>query len=123
MTINEKLAHELNIRLKQVDAAVELLDAGNTVPFISRYRKEVTGGLDDDQLRRLTERLTYLRNLEEKREDTKKLIDAQGKLTFGSLLNGAYCVVETKAPDGYNLPSGPVLYFTVENAELASGSS
>ncbi len=81
MTINEKLALELNIRLNQVDAAVELLDAGNTVPFISRYRKEVTGGLDDDQLRRLTERLTYLRNLEEKREDVKKLIDAQGKLT------------------------------------------
>ena len=71
MTINERLASELSIRINQVDAAVELLDAGNTVPFISRYRKEVTGGLDDDVLRRLCERLTYLRNLEEKREDTK----------------------------------------------------
>ena len=81
MTINEKLALELNIKVTQVNAAVELLDAGNTVPFISRYRKEVTGSLDDEQLRRLSERLTYLRNLEEKREDTKKLIDAQGKLT------------------------------------------
>ena len=81
MTINEKLALELNIKLTQVNAAVELLDAGNTVPFISRYRKEVTGSLDDEQLRRLSERLAYLRNLEEKREDTKKLIDAQGKLT------------------------------------------
>ena len=81
MTINERLAAELNIRPKQADAAVELLDSGNTVPFISRYRKEVTGGLDDDVLRRLAERLAYLRNLEEKREDTKKLIDAQGKLT------------------------------------------
>ena len=96
MTINEKLAHELNIRLKQVDAAVELLDAGNTVPFISRYRKEVTGGLDDDQLRRLTERLTYLRNLEEKREDTKKLIDAQGKLTeeISAAIDAAETVTE-----------------------------
>ena len=81
MTINEKLSQEIGIKLTQVEAAVELLDAGNTVPFISRYRKEVTGGLDDEQLRRLTERLTYLRNLEEKREDVKKLIDAQGKLT------------------------------------------
>lgn len=81
MTINERLAEELDIRQKQADAAVELLDAGNTVPFISRYRKEVTGGLDDDILRRLSERLQYLRSLEEKREDIKKLIDAQGKLT------------------------------------------
>jgi len=81
MTINEKLALELNIKVTQVNAAVELLDAGNTVPFISRYRKEVTGSLDDEQLRRLSERLTYLRNLEERREDTKKLIEAQGKLT------------------------------------------
>ncbi len=81
MSINEILAEELGVRVKQVDAAVELLDGGNTVPFISRYRKEVTGGLDDDILRRLSERLQYLRSLEEKRGDIKKLIDAQGKLT------------------------------------------
>ena len=81
MTINEKLALELNVKLTQVEAAVGLLDEGNTVPFISRYRKEVTGGLDDEQLRRLSERLTYLRNLEEKREDVRGLIEAQGKLT------------------------------------------
>ncbi len=81
MTINERLAEELKIKVTQVDAAVGLLDEGNTVPFISRYRKEVTGGLDDEQLRKLSERLTYLRGLEEKREDTMKLIDAQGKLT------------------------------------------
>ena len=67
MTINERLAAELNIKQSRIDAAVELLDAGNTVPFISRYRKEATGGLDDEQLRRITERLTYLRNLEERR--------------------------------------------------------
>ncbi|MBQ5757092.1 MAG: RNA-binding transcriptional accessory protein, partial [Clostridia bacterium] len=96
MTINERLASELSIRINQVDAAVELLDAGNTVPFISRYRKEVTGGLDDDVLRRLSERLTYLRNLEEKREDTKKLIDAQGKLTeeIAAALDAAQTVTE-----------------------------
>ncbi len=81
MTVNERLSEELGIRQKQVDAAVELLDGGNTVPFIARYRKEVTGGLDDDQLRRLSERLTYLRSLEEKRESVLKLIDEQGKLT------------------------------------------
>lgn len=96
MTINERLAAELNIRPKQADAAVELLDSGNTVPFISRYRKEVTGGLDDDVLRRLSERLAYLRNLEEKREDTKKLIDAQGKLTeeLKTALDAAQSVTE-----------------------------
>ena len=96
MTINERLAAELNIRPKQADAAVELLDSGNTVPFISRYRKEVTGGLDDDVLRRLSERLAYLRNLEEKREDTKKLIDAQGKLTeeLKTALDAAQTVTE-----------------------------
>ncbi|MBQ8525023.1 MAG: RNA-binding transcriptional accessory protein [Clostridia bacterium] len=96
MTINERLAAELNIKLTQTDAAVELLDAGNTVPFISRYRKEVTGGLDDDVLRKLSERLTYLRNLEEKREDTRKLIDAQGKLTeeIASALDAAQTVTE-----------------------------
>ena len=54
MTINERLASELNIKQSRIDAAVELLDAGNTVPFISRYRKEATGGLDDEQLRRIT---------------------------------------------------------------------
>ncbi len=96
MTINEILAKELGIRLGQVEAAVELLDGGNTVPFISRYRKEVTGGLDDEQLRRLTERLSYLRKLEEKREETKKLIDAQGKLTeeLSAAIDNAATVTE-----------------------------
>ncbi|MCQ2456333.1 MAG: RNA-binding transcriptional accessory protein [Clostridia bacterium] len=96
MTINERLSAELKISLKQIDAAVELLDAGNTVPFISRYRKEVTGGLDDEQLRRLTERLTYLRNLEEKKAEVKKLIDAQGKLTeeLVAALDAAQTVTE-----------------------------
>ena len=81
MDILLKLSEETGIRLSQVEAAVKLLDEGNTVPFISRYRKEATGGLDDTALRGLCERLNYLRNLEEKKNDTKNLIDAQGKLT------------------------------------------
>ena len=81
MTVNERLSEELGISGRQVNAAVELLDGGNTVPFIARYRKEVTGGLDDEQLRRLSERLNYLRSLEEKRESVLNLINEQGKLT------------------------------------------
>ena len=81
MDIIKKLSEELNIRQTQVEAAVGLLDDGNTVPFIARYRKEATGGLDDEVLRALTERLNYLRNLDARREEVKSLIDAQGKLT------------------------------------------
>jgi uncharacterized protein len=80
-SIEERLAKELNISLKQVNSVVELLDGGNTVPFISRYRKEVTGGLDDDILRKFFERLNYLRNLEERKSDVIRLIEEQGKLT------------------------------------------
>ena len=75
------LADELSLRRTQIEAAVRLLDDGNTVPFISRYRKEATGGMDDGQLRTLTERLTYLRNLEKRRGEVRALIDEQGKLT------------------------------------------
>jgi uncharacterized protein len=75
------LAQELNVRLNQVTASVALLDEGATVPFISRYRKEVTGGLDDTQLRTLEERLRYLRELEERRSSILKNIDEQGKLS------------------------------------------
>ena len=67
MNITKQIASELTVREAQVDAAIKLLDEGNTVPFISRYRKEVTGGLNDEQLRTLSERLTYLRNLEDKK--------------------------------------------------------
>ncbi|MGC3873193.1 Tex family protein [Halomonas sp. GXIMD04776] len=79
--ITQRLATELAVRPQQVAAAVELLDGGATVPFISRYRKEVTGGLDDGQLRSLEERLRYLRELEERREAVLASIDEQGKLT------------------------------------------
>ena len=65
--INQKIAQELGVRDQQVEAAVTLLDGGATVPFIARYRKELTGALDDAQLRTLEERLTYLRELEERR--------------------------------------------------------
>lgn len=67
MDINQKITEELGVKRWQVDAAVKLINEGNTIPFIARYRKEATGTLDDEQLRRLHERLTYLRNLEEKR--------------------------------------------------------
>lgn len=81
MDINQKITQELDVERWQVDAAVNLLDEGNTVPFISRYRKEATGTLNDEQLRKLSERLTYLRNLEDKKAQVLKSIDEQGKLT------------------------------------------
>ena len=81
MDIIEKLAEELQIKTKQVKAAVELIDEGNTIPFIARYRKEATGALNDEVLRNLFERLNYLRNLEEKKEQVLSSIEEQGKLT------------------------------------------
>ncbi len=79
--INDKLLKEFNISKGQLDNVIELLDEGNTVPFIARYRKEKTGGLDDIILRNLSERLTYLRNLQERKEAVIRLIEEQGKLT------------------------------------------
>ncbi len=81
MMINQKIADELNVRAQQVAAAIELLDGGATVPFISRYRKEVTQGLDDTQLRQLEERLYYLRELNDRRDTVLNTIREQGKLT------------------------------------------
>jgi uncharacterized protein len=81
MDINQKLTEELAVKRWQVDAAVKLIDEGNTIPFISRYRKEATGSLNDEQLRKLYERLVYLRNLEEKKEQVLSSIEEQGKLT------------------------------------------
>ena len=80
VNIEQRLVKELEITLKQVENVIKLLDEGNTVPFISRYRKEQTGGLSDDVLRKFFERLTYLRNLKERKEDVLRLIDEQGKL-------------------------------------------
>lgn len=81
MDILKQIKEELGIRLEQVEAAVKLIDEGNTIPFIARYRKEATGSLDDEQLRNLHERLQYLRNLEEKKAQVLSSIEEQGKLT------------------------------------------
>ena len=75
------ISDELKVKTFQVENAIKLIDEGNTIPFIARYRKEATGGLSDEQLRVLGERLTYLRNLEQRKEEIIKSIDEQGKLT------------------------------------------
>ena len=95
ISIEARIAAELDAREAQVHAAVELLDGGATVPFIARYRKEVTGGLDDIQLRKLDERLTYLRELEERRAAIFKSIEEQGKLT--DELSREIATADTKA--------------------------
>ena len=79
--INEKLMKELSLKAFQVENAIKLIDEGNTIPFIARYRKEATGEMSDEQLRDFFERLTYLRNLEKRKEEVIRLIDEQGKLT------------------------------------------
>ena len=79
--IIKTIAEELNIKPQQVENTIKLIDEGNTIPFIARYRKEVTGGLSDETLRDLGERLNYLRNLEQRKEEVIKSIDEQGKLT------------------------------------------
>jgi uncharacterized protein len=94
MTIAQRIANELSVKVSQVEAAIALLDEGSTVPFISRYRKEATGGLDDTQLRTLEERLTYLRELDERRVTVLKSIDEQGKLT--PELKAAILAADTK---------------------------
>lgn len=81
MDIILALTKELNVEKWQIEAAVKLIDEGNTIPFISRYRKEVTGALNDEVLRNLNDRLTYLRNLEEKKTQVLSSIEEQGKLT------------------------------------------
>ena len=81
MNITEELSQELNIKVSQVDATIKLIDEGNTIPFIARYRKEVTGGLSDETLRDLGERLNYLRNLETRKIEVTNSIEEQGKMT------------------------------------------
>ena len=81
MNVIEKLTAELNLKTWQIESAVKLLDDGNTVPFIARYRKEVTGSLDDQILRTLSDRLNYLRNMEETAQKIKAAIEEQGALT------------------------------------------
>ena len=81
MDILKVIQKELDVKLSQVEAAVQLIDEGNTIPFIARYRKEATGSLNDEQLRQLDERLAYLRNLEEKKAQVLATIEEQGKLS------------------------------------------
>ena len=100
-SIFQRIADELSIRLPQVTAAVELLDEGATVPFISRYRKEVTGSLDDTQMRQLEERLGYLRELEDRRAAIVKSIDEQGKLTPELSADIANAVTKNQLEDIY----------------------
>ncbi len=96
MDILKTLSYELKISQKQIDAAVKLIDEGNTIPFIARYRKEVTGSLDDTVLRTLNDRLNYLRNLEKRREEVRSSIEEQGKLTdeISAALDGATILAE-----------------------------
>lgn len=105
-SLSRIIASELQARPEQVDSAIRLLDEGNTVPFIARYRKEVTGGLDDTQLRQLETRLVYLRELEERRATILKSIDDQGKLTeqLAGAINGT--MSKTELEDLY-LPYKP----------------
>ncbi|WP_370559941.1 Tex family protein [Edwardsiella tarda] len=100
------IATELQARTEQVDAAIRLLDEGNTVPFIARYRKEATGGLDDTQLRQLESRLIYLRELEERRATILKSIDEQGKLTHALEASILATLSKTELEDLY-LPYKP----------------
>lgn len=99
--IFKKIAEELNIREAQVEATVKLIDEGNTIPFIARYRKEVTGNLSDEILRDLGERLTYLRNLESRKEEIIRLIDEQGKLTDELTIKIASTMVLSELEDIY----------------------
>ena len=99
--IFKKIAEELNIRESQVEATVKLIDDGNTIPFIARYRKEVTGNLSDEILRDLGERLIYLRNLEKRKEEIIRLIDEQGKLTDELTVKIASTMVLSELEDIY----------------------
>ncbi|MBO5783690.1 MAG: RNA-binding transcriptional accessory protein, partial [Clostridia bacterium] len=96
MNIVEALSKELNLTVSQVEAAAALLDEGNTVPFISRYRKEVTGGMDDEVLRQFEQRLNYLRSFEKRKEEIWTAIDEQGKMTpeIEAMLNSAKILSE-----------------------------
>lgn len=99
--INDVLAKELNISIKQVESVIEMLDEGNTVPFIARYRKERTGGLTDEILRNFFDRLTYLRNLESRKEDVIRLVEEQDNLTDELRLKIQKCDTLTEVEDIY----------------------
>lgn len=99
--IVEIIAQELQIKQSQVESTIKLIDEGNTIPFIARYRKEATGGLSDELLRNLGERLTYLRNLESRKEEVIKSIDSQGKLTQEIIKDLKNCITLAEVEDIY----------------------
>lgn len=99
--IVEIIAQELQIKQSQVESTIKLIDEGNTIPFIARYRKEATGGLSDELLRNLGERLTYLRNLESRKEEVIKSIDSQGKLTQEIIKDLENCITFAEVEDIY----------------------
>lgn len=99
--IVEIIAQELHIKQSQVESTIKLIDEGNTIPFIARYRKEATGGLSDELLRNLGERLTYLRNLESRKEEVIKSIDSQGKLTQEIIKDLENCITLAEVEDIY----------------------
>ena len=99
--ITKKISEELNIKETQVESAIKLIDDGNTIPFIARYRKEVTGNLSDEVLRELDERLKYLRNLEARKEEIIRLIDEQGKLTDELTIKIASTTILSELEDIY----------------------
>lgn len=99
--ISQKIALELGIKISQVDKTIKLIDEGNTIPFIARYRKEVTGNLDDEILRKLDDRLKYLRGLEERKEEVIRLIESQGKLTEELKKQIADAETQTEVEDLY----------------------
>ena len=99
--IVEIIAQELQIKQSQVESTIKLIDEGNTIPFIARYRKEATGGLSDEALRNLGERLTYLRNLESRKEEVIKSIDSQGKLTQEIIKDLENCITLAEVEDIY----------------------
>ncbi len=99
--ITRIIANELDVKPSQVEATIKLIDEGNTIPFIARYRKEATGGLSDETLRDLGERLTYLRNLEQRKEEVTKSIEAQGKLTEEIVKNLENAITLAEVEDIY----------------------
>lgn len=101
MTIIEQIQKEFNLKISQVENTIKLIDEGNTIPFIARYRKEMTGSLDDQILREFSDRLNYLRNLQDKKEQVKNLIDEQGNLTEEIILSIEEAKTITEIDDIY----------------------
>ena len=108
----EQLAQELNLSLKNVQGAIDLIDAGNTIPFIARYRKEATGSMDDQVLRNLGDRLEYLRGLDKRKEEVTGSIEAQNAMTpeLQAALAGAKTLAEVRiSPSARPAPASPAL--------------